>query len=81
VPPRLYGRIVVDPHERYLRSPRRYLRTAVEKLDNRLTAVESKVDGINRGLDTEAMARQDEKLPERVAAIEQHPGLNQKAAV
>ena len=37
-----------------------------KNLDDPLTAVESKVDGINRRLDTEAMMRTDQKLPERV---------------
>jgi phage shock protein A len=42
----------------------------VDGIDTRLIAVESKVDGINRRLDTEAMVRTDQKLPERVSDIE-----------
>jgi hypothetical protein len=41
-----------------------------KNLDDRLSAVESKVDGINRRLDTEAMIRTDQKLTERVNDLE-----------
>jgi hypothetical protein len=47
-----------------------------DKLDLRVDGVKSKVDGIERRLDTEAMARQDQKLPDRVARIEKHLGLD-----
>ena len=43
----------------------------VEKLENRLIAVEGKIDGTNRRLDTEAMQRTDLKLPRRVHEIEE----------
>src|SRR6267378_218346 len=54
---------------------------AVKKeLGDRITGVESKVDGINRRLDTEALTRGDQKIPERVEAIEKHLGINKKIA-
>jgi hypothetical protein len=56
------------------------VKVSIAMLDTRPTAVESKVDGINRRLDTEAIARRDQKLPERVARIEKHLGLNQNIA-
>ena len=43
---------------------------SMKKLDDRLAGVESKVSGIDRRLDTEAMRRDDEKIPTRVASIE-----------
>ena len=43
----------------------------VEKLENRLIAVEGKIDGTNRRLDTEAMQRTDLKLPRRVHDLEE----------
>jgi len=42
----------------------------IDGIDTRLVAVESKVDGINRRLDTEAMMRTDQRLPERVRDLE-----------
>src|SRR5262245_15968377 len=42
----------------------------IDAIGTRLVAVESKVDGINRRLDTEAMMRTDQKLPERVTDLE-----------
>ena len=44
-------------------------------MNERLTAVESKIAGTNRRLDGEAMERQDHKLLERIAAIEKHLGI------
>ncbi len=41
-----------------------------DKVDDELTAVKNKIDGINRRLDTEAMARGDQKIPGRVADLE-----------
>lgn len=46
------------------------LSSKVDGIDTRLQAVEGKVDGINRRLDTEAMARTDEKIPVRVSDLE-----------
>ena len=42
-----------------------------DKLDDEVAAVKSKVDGINRRLDTEAMHRSDLKLPRRVHELEE----------
>jgi len=41
-----------------------------QELGDRIAGVESKVSGVNRRLDTEAMARQDQKLPARVSDLE-----------
>jgi transcriptional regulator of acetoin/glycerol metabolism len=54
--------------------------TRFDKLDDELTAVKSKLDGINRRLDSEAMLRTDQKIPARVAAIEHHLGIDRKIA-
>ena len=48
------------------------------KLDDRVDGVKSKVDGIERRLDVEALARQDQKLPNRMARVEKHLGLDKK---
>ena len=50
----------------------------IKKLDDRLAGVESKVAGIDRRLDAEAMRRDDEKLPTRVGKIEKHLGLDKQ---
>jgi hypothetical protein len=44
-----------------------------DKLDDEIAGVKSKVDGINRRLDTEAMQRTDLKLPRRVHELEEEP--------
>ena len=56
------------------------IETGLVTLKSGQLALESKVDGINHRLDTEAMTRQDQKLPERVATIEQLLELKQQAA-
>lgn len=50
----------------------------ISKIDDRLTAVESKIEGTNRRLDIEAMSRTDARIPDRVAAIERHLGINKE---
>ncbi len=52
------------------------LKTALQPIDDRLHAVEQKLDGINRRLDGEAMQRQELKIPDRVKRIEQHLGMD-----
>jgi hypothetical protein len=47
------------------------LREALKPIDNRLVAVESKIAGINRRLDAEAMHRGDLKLLQRVSDLEE----------
>jgi hypothetical protein len=47
------------------------LREALKPIEDRLTAVESKVSGINRRLDTDAMFRTDLGLPKRVSDLEE----------
>ena len=42
-----------------------------DKLDDDVAAVKSKVDGMNRRLDTEAMQRSDLKMPRRVHDLEE----------
>jgi len=42
-----------------------------DKLDDEVAAVKSKVEGINRRLDTEAMQRTDLKLPRRMHEVEE----------
>ena len=49
---------------------RRIVGEKLKPIDSRLAAVEGKVSGIDRRLDTEAMRRDDEKIPSRVAHIE-----------
>ena len=49
---------------------RRIVGEKLKPIDSRLAAVEGKVSGIDRRLDTEAMRRDDEKIPTRVAHIE-----------
>ena len=49
---------------------REVVREELKPIETRLAAVEGKVAGIDRRLDTEAMRRDDEKLPARVARIE-----------
>jgi hypothetical protein len=44
---------------------------ALKPIEERLTSVESKVSGINRRLDTEAMYRGDLALPKRVSDLEE----------
>ena len=44
-------------------------------IGDRVAAVESKVDGINRRLDTDAMQRREQNLPGRIEAIEKHLGI------
>lgn len=51
------------------------LKTALQPIDDRLHAVEQKLDGINRRLDGEAMQHQEFKIPDRVKRIEQHLGM------
>jgi predicted nucleic acid-binding Zn-ribbon protein len=46
------------------------LKGDIQRLDDRLAGVESKVAGIDRRLDAEAMRRDDEKIPARVAHLE-----------
>jgi hypothetical protein len=48
-----------------------YLRETLKPIEDRLTAVESKVSGINRRLDTEALHRDDLTLPKRVSDLEE----------
>ena len=43
----------------------------VKKIEDRLIAVESKIDGTNRRLDSEAMQRSDLRLPRRVHDLEE----------
>ncbi len=43
--------------------------------NERLSALESKVSGINRRLDDTAMQRQQDNLAERVTTIERHLGI------
>jgi hypothetical protein len=50
----------------------------IKKLDDRLAGVESKVAGIDRRLDAEAMRRDDEKIPARIGKIEKHLGLDKQ---
>ena len=47
----------------------------IDTLTDRTIAVESKVDGINRRLDTDAMQRTEQNLPGRIEAIEKHLGI------
>ena len=42
----------------------------IKKLDDRLAGVESKVSGIDRRLDAEAMRRDEEKIPARLGKLE-----------
>ena len=49
---------------------RKILHDELKPIETRLTAVEGKVSGIDRRLDAEAMRRDDEKIPARVANIE-----------
>lgn len=42
----------------------------LEPIEMRLAAVESKIDGINRRLDSDAMQRADLKLPQRTSDLE-----------
>ena len=49
---------------------RRIVGEKLKPIDSLLAAVEGKVSGIDRRLDTEAMRRDDEKIPTRVAHIE-----------
>lgn len=51
-----------------------------DNLDDEITAVKSKVDGVNKRLDSEAMLRGDQKIPERVEAMEKHLGIDKKIA-
>jgi hypothetical protein len=51
-----------------------------DKIDDRTDGVIVKVDGIQNTLDAEANVRRDQKLPDRVEAIEQHLGINKKIA-
>jgi len=46
------------------------LKGDIKKLDDRLIGVEGKVSGIDKRLDAEAIRRDDEKIPRRVANIE-----------
>ena len=48
------------------------------ELDDTRAELRGKIDGINRRLDTDAMIRSDLKLPERLAAVERHLGLNRE---
>jgi hypothetical protein len=48
-----------------------YLREALKPIEDRLTAVESKVAGTNRRLDTDAMFPTDLALPKRVSDLEE----------
>lgn len=49
---------------------RNIVRKELKPIETRLMAVESKVTGIDRRLDAEAIRRDDEKIPARVANIE-----------
>lgn len=49
---------------------REVVREELKPIETRLAAVEGKIAGIDRRLDAEAMRRDDEKLPARVARIE-----------
>ena len=48
------------------------------ELDDTRTELRGKLDGINRRLDTDAMIRSDLRIPERIAAVERHLGLNRE---
>ena len=48
------------------------------EFDDTRAELRGKLDGINRRLDTDAMIRSDLKLPERLAAVERHLGLNRE---
>jgi hypothetical protein len=47
------------------------LHEALKPIEDRLTAVESKIAGTNRRLDDDAMARADLALPKRVSDLEE----------
>jgi|SRR3989338_1675038 len=49
---------------------REIVKKELKPIETRLAAVEGKVSGIDRRLDAEAMRRDDEKIPARVATIE-----------
>ena len=50
------------------------------KLDVKADGLKVKIEGIQNTLDAEAVARTDQKIPERVAGIEKHLGINKKIA-
>jgi hypothetical protein len=52
----------------------------LKPVETRLTAVESKLSGIDRRLDSDAMKRDLEQLPARVDAIEKHLGISKRIA-
>jgi len=49
---------------------REELRKELKPVETRLMAIESKVSGVDRRLDAEAMRRDDEKIPARIAHLE-----------
>jgi hypothetical protein len=49
---------------------RKIVREELKPIETRLMSVESKVAGIDRRLDAEAMRRDDEKIPARVTHLE-----------
>jgi phage shock protein A len=59
---------------------REIVREELKPIETRLAAVEGKVAGIDRRLDTEAIRRDDEKIPTRVEKIEKHIGIGKKIA-
>ena len=54
---------------------------ALEKtLTDRIDGVNLKVDAVQKSLDNDALARQDQKLPDRMARVEKHLGLDKTLA-
>ena len=47
------------------------MRQMLKPIETRLTAIEGKIDGIDKRLDIDAIKRDHEKLPVRVADLEQ----------
>ncbi len=52
----------------------------VTKLSDQIAGLTVKVTAIQNTLDAEAIARSDQKIPERVTRIEKHLGLDHKVA-
>lgn len=48
--------------------------------DNRIDGAIVKIGGVQNTIDREAVARTDQKLPERVERIETHLGISKKIA-
>lgn len=60
---------------------REEVKEELKPVETRLIAVEGKVAGIDRRLDAEAMRRDDEKIPARIAHIEEKLfGVSQEPA-